>query len=132
MNKTMEKIKIEIEYIINTSPIILFNCMSTPSGLSEWFANDVNIKDDMYTFFWERSEESAKLMKSKKGNSVRFQWEEDEDEDEEYYFEMAIKIDELTKEVALIITDFAEDDEVDEIRMMWDNNINKLKQAIGA
>ena len=55
MNKTMEKIKIEIEYIINTSPIILFSCMSTPSGLSEWFANDVNIKDDMYTFFWERT-----------------------------------------------------------------------------
>ena len=99
--KTMEKIKIELEYIVNTSPTILYNCLSTPSGLSEWFANDVNIKGDMYTFFWERSEESAKLLNIRKGEAVKFQWEDDEDED--YYFEMAIKIDALTKEVALIV-----------------------------
>ena len=127
--KTMEKTKIELEYIVNTSPTILFNCLSTPSGLSEWFANDVNIKNDMYTFFWDRSEESAKLLNIRKGESVKFQWEDDEDED--YYFEMAIRIDPLTKEVALIITDFAEEDEEDEISMMWDNNVSSLKQAIG-
>ena len=125
---TMQKIKVELEYIINTSPNILFTCLSTPSGLSEWFANDVNIKDDTFTFFWDRSEESAKLMKSKK-DSIRFQWEDDQGED--YYFQMAIKIDDLTKDVALLITDFAEDDEVDEVTLMWDNSISKLKQAIG-
>ena len=125
---TMQKIKVELEYIINTSPNILFTCLSTPSGLSEWFANDVNIKDDTFTFFWDRSEENAKLMKSKK-DSIRFQWEDDEGED--YYFQMAIKIDDLTKDVALLITDFAEDDEVDEVTLMWDNSISKLKQAIG-
>ena len=125
---TMQKIKVELEYIINTSPNILFTCLSTPSGLSEWFANDVNIKDDTFTFFWDRSEESANLMKSKK-DSIRFQWEDDEGED--YYFEMAIKIDDLTKDVALLITDFAEDDEVDETTLMWNNSIDKLRQAIG-
>ena len=124
----MKKVKVELEYIINTSPNVLFTCLSTPSGLSEWFANDVNIKDQTYTFFWDRSEESALLMKSKR-DSVRFQWEDDEGED--YYFEMAIKIDDLTKDVALIVTDFAEEDEVDEIKLMWDNSISKLKQAIG-
>lgn len=124
----MEKVKVELEYIIKTSPNVLFTCLSTPSGLSEWFANDVNIKDQTYTFFWDRSEESALLMKSKR-DSVRFQWEDDEGED--YYFEMAIKIDDLTKDVALIVTDFAEEDEVDEIKLMWDNSISKLKQAIG-
>jgi uncharacterized protein YndB with AHSA1/START domain len=125
---TMQKIKVELEYIINTSPNILFTCLSTPSGLSEWFANDVNIKDDTFTFFWDRSEESANLMKSKK-DSIRFQWEDDEGED--YYFEMAIKIDDLTKDVALLITDFAEEDEVDETSLMWNNSIDKLRQAIG-
>ena len=124
----MEKVKVELEYIINPSPNVLFTCLSTPSGLSEWFANDVNIKDQTYTFFWDRSEESANLMKSKR-DSVRFQWEDDEGED--YYFEMAIKIEDLTKDVALIVTDFAEEDEVDEIKLMWDNSINKLQQAIG-
>ena len=98
----MEKVKVELEYIIKTSPNVLFTCLSTPSGLSEWFANDVNIKDQTYTFFWDRSEESALLMKSKR-DSVRFQWEDDEGED--YYFEMAIKIDDLTKHVALIVTE---------------------------
>ena len=125
---TMQKTKVELEYIISTSPNILFTCLSTPSGLSEWFANDVNIKDDIFTFFWDRSQENAKLMKSKK-DSIRFQWEEDEGED--YYFEMAIKIDDLTKDVALLITDFAEDDEVEETTLMWDNSISNLKQAIG-
>ena len=79
--------------------------------------------------FGTESEENAKLMKSKKGSSIRFQWEDDEGED--YYFQMAIKIDDLTKDVALLITDFAEDDEVDEVALMWDNSISKLKQAIG-
>ena len=95
----MKKIKYELEYIVNTSPNILFTCITTPSGLSEWYADDVNIKDDRYTFFWDGDEEVAKLMQQKKGDSIRFQWEDDEGED--YYFELLINIDPLTKEVAL-------------------------------
>ena len=126
----MDKRKFEIEYIINTSPTILFNCLSTPSGLSEWFADDVNIKDDRYTFFWDGSEETAILKTIRKGDSIKFQWEDDEGDD--CYFEMTIKIDDLTKDVALIITDFAEgDEEQEEAKLLWDNNIVKLKQAIG-
>ena len=108
--------------------VILFNCLTTASGLSEWFCDDVNLKDDKFTFFWDGSEETATLKNVKKGESVKFQWDDDEGED--YYFEMAIRIDDLTKEVALIVTDFHEDDE-DELRLLWDNNIHKLKQAIG-
>jgi uncharacterized protein YndB with AHSA1/START domain len=125
----MDKVKVEFEYIINTSPNILFSCLSTPSGLSEWFSDDVNIKNDRYTFFWDGSQETAILKTEKKSNSVRFQWEDDEGED--YYFEMTIKIDDLTKDVALIITDFSEQGEEDEAKLLWDNNISKLKQAIG-
>jgi hypothetical protein len=102
--------------------------LTTASGLSEWFCDDVNLKDDKFTFFWDGSEETATLKNVKKGESVKFQWDDDEGED--YYFEMAIRIDDLTKEVALIVTDFHEDDE-DELRLLWDNNIHKLKQAIG-
>jgi uncharacterized protein YndB with AHSA1/START domain len=125
----MDKVKLEFEYIINTSPNILYTCLSTPSGLSEWFADDVNIKNDRYTFFWDGSEETAIIKTVKKSDSVKFQWEDDEGED--YYFEMTIKIDDLTKDVALIVTDFSEEGEEDEIKLMWDNNILKLKQAIG-
>lgn len=125
----MDKVRIDLEYIIKTSPTILFNCLSTPSGLSEWFADDVNIKNDRYTFFWDGSEETAILKTVRKSESVKFQWEDDEDED--YFFEMTIRIDDLTKDVALLVTDFAEEGEEDEVQLMWDNNIDKLKKAIG-
>ena len=125
----MDKVRIDLEYIIKTSPTILFNCLSTPSGLSEWFADDVNIKNDRYTFFWDGSEETAILKTIRKSESVKFQWEDDEDED--YFFEMTIRIDDLTKDVALLVIDFAEEGEEDEVHLMWDNNIDKLKKAIG-
>jgi uncharacterized protein YndB with AHSA1/START domain len=125
----MDKVRIDLEYIIKTSPTILFNCLSTPSGLSEWFSDDVNIKDDRYTFFWDGSEETAILKTVRKSESVKFQWEDDEGED--YFFEMTIKIDDLTKDVALLVTDFADEGEEDEIQLMWDNNIDNLKKAIG-
>ena len=125
----MDKVRIDLEYIIKTSPTILFNCLSTPSGLSEWFADDVNIKNDRYTFFWDGSEETAILKNVRKSESIKFQWEDDEDED--YFFEMTIRIDDLTKDVALLVTDFAEEGEEDEIQLMWDNNVDNLKKAIG-
>ena len=125
----MDKVRIDLEYIIKTSPTILFNCLSTPSGLSEWFADDVNIKNDRYTFFWDGSEETAILKNVRKSESVKFKWEDDEDED--YFFEMTIRIDDLTKDVALLVTDFAEEGEEDEIQLMWDNNVDNLKKAIG-
>ena len=78
----MSKTKSEFEYIINTSPIILFNCLTTASGLSEWFCDDVNLKDDKFTFFWDGSEETATLKNVKKGESIKFQWEDDEGEDD--------------------------------------------------
>ena len=125
----MDKVRIDLEYIIKTSPTIHFNCLSTPSGLSEWFSDDVNIKDDRYTFFWDGSEETAILKTVRKSESVKFQWEDDEGED--YFFEMTIRIDDLTKDVALLVTDFADEGEEDEIQLMWDNNIDNLKKAIG-
>ena len=87
-------------------------------------------KDDKFTFFWDGSEETAVLKNVRKGESIRFKWEEDDDD--ETFFEMTIRIDDLTKEVALIVTDFYEDaDEEEELTLLWDNNIHKLKQAIG-
>ncbi len=125
----MEKIKFELEIPVSSSPKVLFDCLISPSGLSKWFADDVNIKGDTYTFFWDGDEDEARLLKSKVGNEVRFQWEEDEGTS--YFFEMAIQIDDLTKDIAIMITDFAEEDEIDEAKLLWENNVTKLKRAIG-
>jgi len=125
----MEKVKFELEIPVHTSPNVLFDCLISPSGLSKWFADDVNIKNDKYTFFWDGDEETATLLKSKKGNEVRFRWEDDDDTP--YFFEMAIQIDDLTKDIALVITDYAEEDEIEEAKLLWENNVAKLKSVIG-
>jgi len=123
------KSKYELEYILNTSPVILFNRLSTPEGLSEWFADDVNLKKGKYTFIWEGTEQAASVLQKKANKFIRFQWEEEEDKDA--YFEFKIRTDELTGDVALLITDFAEENEKDDAIDLWDTQISELKHAIG-
>lgn len=119
-----------IEYDFHASPQLLFQYLSTPSGLSEWFADNVNSRGERFTFIWDDSEESAILLQKKNYDKVRFQWENDEGED--YYFEFKIQVDEITKDVSLIITDFSEEDELEESKMLWDNLVSDLKQVLGA
>jgi len=125
-----EKVKFEIEFVVQASPSLLYNYMATPSGMSEWFADNVNLKGDYYSFIWDGSEEKAELLTKKSGDRIKFRWVEDEDEP--YFFELRIQVDEITKDVSLIITDFAEEDEIDEGKMFWENQISELKQVIGS
>jgi len=127
-----EKEKYEMEFEVNSSTAVLFNMISTPSGLREWFADDVNIKDDVFSFFWDGSSEDAKLLGKKKGESVKFQWTEDAEDGLKTFFEMAIKVDDLTNDVALIVTDYADEDEMDESKLLWENQIGELKMVIGS
>jgi hypothetical protein len=127
-----EKVKFELAYLLKTSPKILENMISTPSGLSEWFANDVNIKEDVYTFFWDGSEEKARLLSGKTNGKTKFQWINDEEDGRDCYFEMSINIDPLTKSVVMQVTDFAFDDEIEEAQMLWEQQINDLKRVLGA
>lgn len=124
-----DKIKFEIEYVIQSSPQLLYQYLVTPSGLSEWFADNVNSRGEKYIFIWDGAEEEAKLLKRKSDEFVRFAWSENEDDS---YFEMKIIVDEITKDVSLFITDFAEEDEVDEAKMLWENQVSDLKQVLGS
>lgn len=126
------KTKYELEYTLNTSANMLFNRISTPEGLSEWFADNVNLKNGRYTFIWEGTEQVASVVQKKTNKYIRFHWEDNEEEDdEEQYFEFRIHTDELTRDVALIITDFAEEEDKDDAIDLWDSQISELKQAIG-
>jgi uncharacterized protein YndB with AHSA1/START domain len=124
-----DKIKYEIEFVIQSSPQMLFQYIATPSGLSEWFADNVNSRGEIFTFIWDESEEQAKLVKRKSDEFVKFVWVESEDES---FFEMRIIVDEITSDVSLFITDVAEEDEVDESKMLWENQISSLKQVLGS
>ena len=126
----IDKTKYEMEFPIHASPSLLFQYISTPSGMQEWYADNVNSRGEFFTFIWEGSEEKAKLVSKNKGQSIRFQWIDDEDTD--YYFEMRIQVDAITKDVSIMVTDFAEDDEIEEGKMLWENMISELKQLLGS
>ena len=121
-----------IEYDFHASPQLLFQYLSTPSGLSEWFADNVNSRGEQFIFIWDDSEETALLLQKKNNDKVKFQWQNDEEDDEDYYFEFKIQVDEITKDVSLIVTDFSEEDELEESKMLWDNLVSDLKQVLGA
>ncbi|WP_320112060.1 START-like domain-containing protein [Draconibacterium orientale] len=123
------KVKINLEYIINCSPKVLYNRLSTASGLTEWFADDVRVRGKRYTFIWDGSEQTAEMTLHKENRLVRFNWVDEEDDS---YFEFKITRDELTGDVSLLITDFAEEDEVEETRGLWDSQVDALKHVLGS
>ena len=127
-----DKEKFEMEFVLHASPSLLYQYISTPSGLSEWFADNVNSRGEMFTFIWDGSEEQAKLLSKKSGERIKFRWLSDDEDGATYYFEMRIQVDEITKDVSLMITDYAEDDEVEEAKMLWENQISGLKQVLGS
>jgi len=128
----MEKEKFQVEYPINSSKGVLYNCMSTPSGLSEWFCDDVNIKKDVHTFIWDGSEEVARLVTKKKDEYVKFKWlESEEDENDGTYFELRIRVDEMTGERAIIVTDYAEEDDIEDARELWVAQLDRLRRVLG-
>ena len=83
----------------------------------------------IFSFFWDGSEEKAELISSKNNQFVKFKWLENEDNS---FFEIRIVVDELTKDSSLIITDFSDEDEVDESKMLWESQIADLKQVLGS
>ena len=126
-----KKVKYELEFPIHASPQLLYQYLSTPSGLSEWFADNVNSRGELFTFIWDDSEEQAKLLSKKNGERVKFRWTH---EDDSTYFEIRIQVDDITKDVSLMVTDFADDDEdeIEEAKMLWDNMISDLKHVLGS
>ncbi len=124
-----EKKKFNIEYEIKSSPRILYSFLNEPNGLTQWFADDVSVRDQVYTFTWDDEQQTAKLLAAKENKLVRFRWVDD---DPSYYFEMEIIQDELTSDVALSITDFAAEDAIGERKLIWDNQIKYLISTLGA
>jgi len=124
-----EKTKIQLEYIIKCSPKVLYHRLSTAAGLSEWFAENVTVKGKKFTFSWEGIIQQAEKTIQKENQYVRFNWIDDADDS---FFEFRINQDELTGDVSLIVTDFVEEDEVDDAQNLWDTQISDLKRILGS
>ena len=125
------RLKYELEYTLNCSPKVLFSRLSTPEGLSEWFADDVTIEGNLFTFHWSKTEFKARLESVKENKLVRFEWTDDEVDKETNYFEFKIIVHDITGDLALIITDFAEPDEKEDAIYLWDSQISDLKRLLG-
>ena len=128
----MKKEKIHIEYIFDKAgKLSIWNHISTPAGLAEWFADEVMIdsNDKIYTFVWGKHPMEAELIGINPNHSIRFRWLEDESTD--YYFELSLHKMELTGAIMLEITDFAEKGEEEDITNLWDSQIKILKRNLG-
>ena len=129
IDKQMKR-KFQIEYPMrNVSLSVLWGYIGNASGLSDWFADEVSVADKIYTFRWNDSEQEAELLNIRAGNYVRFHWLDEDDE--KAYFEFKIFINDLTADVALIITDFAEPDEKDDVIELWNKQVNNLRRIAG-
>jgi uncharacterized protein YndB with AHSA1/START domain len=126
------KAKIQLEYIINCSPKVLFNRLSSAAGLTEWFADDVRVKGNLFTFVWGDTSQVAEKKNHRENKSVRYEWIGNNTDKEESYFEFTIAQDDLTNDVSLMICDFADADEVEETTDLWNTQISKLKQLLGS
>jgi uncharacterized protein YndB with AHSA1/START domain len=128
--KPEPKNKLVLEYIIYASPKLLYEFITTPSGLSEWFADDVNIVGTMYTFVWDGAKQQAEALTVTEGKSIRLRWT---DRAADTYFEFRIEKNELTHELSLVITDFAETaDDKNSLEVLWQGQVQRLMKVIGS
>jgi uncharacterized protein YndB with AHSA1/START domain len=124
-----KKKKIRLEFPIKASPAMLYNYISTPSGISQWFCDDVDIYNDFYKFKWGKEEQVAQVIKKVSNKLIKFKWRDTPDEE---YFEFEIIQDELTDDVALVITDYVDAIDEKNTAQLWDSQVHELKMSIGA
>ena len=126
----MNKSKFIGEYSINASRKMLFPYISTASGLSQWFADDVNITEDkVYTMFWDGEVNRAKIVSIKANRYIKFEFE-GEDDDDLNFIEIRLEMNELTQEVYIKITDYSDIDD-QEVSDLWEGLIHDLKEIVG-
>jgi uncharacterized protein YndB with AHSA1/START domain len=121
--------KFELEFILHAPIGLLYDFLTTPSGLAEWFADDVDLKNDIYTFDWDGSKQHAKIVAAKLDNFIRLHWL---DKPDGTYFEFRINADELTNEISLMVTDFGDgEDDIRTSRQLWQAQIQRLFKSMG-
>jgi Uncharacterized conserved protein len=121
-----DKKEFTIERTFRASPTILFKFLTTPSGLVQWFADHVDRTGDLYSFFWNGAEEKASIASQQEDEMLRLEWEDDD-----HYIEYRIDKSEVTGETILFVTDFAEDDEMDDQMQLWESQLDALAKCMG-
>ncbi len=125
----MSKEKIFLEYPMKGSAVMIWRYIGTTAGLSPWFADKVECIDRTYNFYWGKTEKKvAHLISQRNGVYVKFRWD---DESPNTFFEMRISYNELTRENTLEIIDFADKDEIEDQKELWNSQIENLRRQSG-
>lgn len=124
-----KKILYTLEYPVRCSPGILYDFLSTPAGLQEWFADQVDERDGVFTFGWNGTEENADLLDKETDKYIRFHWTHSSKEE---YFEFKIEKSEVTNQTILIIKDFAEKKDIKDQSQLWEYQVKDLFHRVGS
>jgi hypothetical protein len=111
-----------LEFPVRCSPVILYEFLSTPAGLQEWFADKVDDRDNIFSFTWNGSAEREQ------DKFIRFHWLTAPKEE---YFEFRIEKSEVTNQTILVVKDFAEKKEIKDQSMLWDYQVKELFHRLG-
>lgn len=125
----MTREKFELEYIFRASPAIIYKFLTTPACLVRWFCDEVDINGDIYSFGWSGAIEDAEMIDDIEEERIRFRWVDADDEEE--YLEFRMYKSDVTNETILEITDFCDDDEVQETKDLWSSQILEMRKECG-
>jgi uncharacterized protein YndB with AHSA1/START domain len=125
----MKRVKLDLEFIFRASPAIVYSFITTPACLVRWYCDEVDITGDIYSFYWSGSNEVAIMVDDIEEERIRFQWEDADDPDE--YLEFRMYKSDITNETVVEITDYCDDDEVQEIKDLWASLMSDLKKECG-
>ncbi len=123
-----KRVNYNFEYVFKAKAELLYNYISTPYNLAAWFADDAQINGGVFTFTWEGSGERAKITKQIIKKKIVLKWIDRKGDE---FLSFDIESDDVTGGTVLLISDFDDEDQVDEARLMWDSAIQKLKNIIG-
>lgn len=122
-------VKYVLEYVLQASPKVLYNYISTSEGLSEWFSDKVVFKDNIFHFYWGEYEQKARLVLKKEFEFIRLRWI---DEEFNNYFEIRIDTESVSSDITLRIIDFSTEEEFEDAKQIWDNAVKKLFRVTGS
>lgn len=119
-----------MEFVIKSSPVILYDFVTATSNMAQWFADEVDrSRDDVYTFTWDGNSQKAIVLDEIEHELVRYQWV---DGPKDEYFEFKVTHTEITGDTVLIITDFAFPNDMKDAQFLWDSQIKNMIQQLGA
>ncbi|MFM7645771.1 MAG: START-like domain-containing protein [Sphingomonadales bacterium] len=124
----MSKQLYTLEFPVRCSPTILYDFLSTPAGLSEWFADRVDEREGIFYFGWEDNVEKAEVIEKEQDKFIRYRWITASKGE---YFEFAIDKSEITNQTILVIKDFAEKKEIKDQTLLWDHQVKDLFHRLG-